>query len=654
MSLSASRRWLSALLAGLLLIPAIGHGEAGEVQDLPYGVSLYHFFQDRYFSAITDLMVADQRQTIAHQKGEADLLLGSLYLAYGLEKASGRLFEKILEQQVEPAVADRVWFNLARLRYEQGALDEAVNALERIGEHLPAVREAERRNLLANIFLRQKQYDKAIAVLKDFSGDAAWEAYARFNLGVALVKTGRLDEGIDQLETVGELDTDDWELLALRDKANLALGFAWLRADQPEASARAFERVRLRGPLSNKALLGIGWAWNRQGLLEQSLVPWMELKVRSPLDPAVQESLLAIPYTIEQLDKPKLALVNYTDASARFDQQLAEIRQLRKAVAEGELLRALRPGNLDDESGESIYRATLPKTLSVPYIYRLMASNDFRSALRNYQDLNYLDYVLVRWERYLPVFTLMLKERRAAYEKKLPAVTSDRLLERLEDLRRQRDELAAELARVEAEHDLRALANEDEAELLDTLADLRKRLEKLAGNPDAEEARARYRLFHGILVWQIESDYVPRMWRLKRGLQRLDEALAQTEAQYASLKQAWQKAPRTFEGFDDRIRGQLQRIRQIKARVASLRRTQEKTVERLALAEIDRQEQRLKSYLVRARFAQARIYDRLARMQPPPPDVVGPGDPVPGAPMPARETSPAEAAPAPANGEAGQ
>ncbi len=634
MSLSAPRRWLPALLAGLLLLPlAARGGEIGEIRDLPYGLSLYHFFQKRYFSAITDLMVAQERESLVNQRDEAELLLGSLYLAYGLEKASGKLFEAILEQQVEPAVADRVWFNLARLRYEQGALEQAAAALERIGGHLPPVREAERRNLLANIFLKQKQYDRAIAVLKDFSGDEAWEAYARFNLGVALVKTGRLEEGIDQLEAVGELDTVDWELLALRDKANLALGFAWLRVDDPKKSAAAFARVRLRGPLSNKALLGIGWAWNRQGELERSLVPWMELKTRSPLDPAVQESLLAIPYTIEQLDRPKLALVNYTDATALFERQLAELKQLRKAVAEGELLRALRPGNLDDESGESIYRGTLPQTLSVPYIYRLMASNDFRSALRNYQDLNYLKFVLVRWERYLPVFTLMLKERRAAYEKKLPAVTSDLLLERLEELRRQRNELAAEVARVEQKGDLRALASPEEAELLDTLADVRARLERLAGSPDAEEAQAKYRLFHGILRWQIESDYMPRLWRLKRGLQRLDEALAETEAQYAALQRAWQQAPRTFEGFDDRIRGQLRRIRQLQARVERTRRDQEKVVEQLALAEIERQHQRLKSYLVRARFAQARIYDRLARMQPPPPDVVGPGDPVPGAPV---------------------
>ena len=48
------------------------------------------------------------------------------------------------------------------------------------------------------------------------------------------------------------------ELAALRDKANLALGYAWLKADRPADAKRVLQRVRLEGPQSNKALLGVG------------------------------------------------------------------------------------------------------------------------------------------------------------------------------------------------------------------------------------------------------------------------------------------------------------------------------------------------------------------------------------------------------------
>ena len=50
------------------------------------------------------------------------------------------------------------------------------------------------------------------------------------------------------------------ELAALRDKANVALGYAWLQASHPVEAKPSLERVRLTGPFSNKALLGVGWS----------------------------------------------------------------------------------------------------------------------------------------------------------------------------------------------------------------------------------------------------------------------------------------------------------------------------------------------------------------------------------------------------------
>ena len=51
-------------------------------------------------------------------------------------------------------------------------------------------------------------------------------AFARFNLGVALVRENRLEEAAPLLTAVGTMNAVGSELLALRDKANLALGYA--------------------------------------------------------------------------------------------------------------------------------------------------------------------------------------------------------------------------------------------------------------------------------------------------------------------------------------------------------------------------------------------------------------------------------------------
>ena len=80
-------------------------------------------------------------------------------------------------------------------------------------------------------------------------------------------------------------------MTSLRDKANLALGYAFLQDDQPLAAKPALQRVRLEGPFSNKALLGVGWADAELENYSRALVPWMALRGRNLLDSAVQESI---------------------------------------------------------------------------------------------------------------------------------------------------------------------------------------------------------------------------------------------------------------------------------------------------------------------------------------------------------------------------
>src|SRR2546430_10943713 len=108
--------------------------------------------------------------------------------------------------------------------------------------------------------MHEGRYDEAIRLLSSLRRGQIWSAYARFNLGVALVRNGRLDDADPFLSAVGTMFAATAELAALRDRANLALGFAYLQANQPARARAPLARVRLNGPYSNKALLGFGWA----------------------------------------------------------------------------------------------------------------------------------------------------------------------------------------------------------------------------------------------------------------------------------------------------------------------------------------------------------------------------------------------------------
>ena len=120
----------------------------------------------------------------------------------------------------------------------------------------------------------------------------------------------------------------------MRDRANLALGFALLQERQPDPAVAALSRVRLDGPFTNRALLGLGWAEADAARPQRALVPWMELRGSAVVDAAVQESLLAVPFAYTRLAANGQAAEQYRHAvsafaaeSTRLDESVAAIRR---------------------------------------------------------------------------------------------------------------------------------------------------------------------------------------------------------------------------------------------------------------------------------------------------------------------------------------
>jgi tetratricopeptide (TPR) repeat protein len=228
------------------------------VRDPRYGLALFDFYQDHYFDAITDIMVAQQRKPISEQGADPDLLLGSLYLSYGMNYAATAIFQRLLDSTIPSPSHDLAWFYLGKLRYGNDQFDEAFTAFAKVGRTLPPNREEERLYLMLNAQLHGNRFDGAIKALDEFQHHGIWDEYARYNLGTALIRANRIKEGVILLSQVGQLESHDEEEDALRDKANMVIGYVALKDRNLTDPAAAFSRVRLNGPYSNQALLGMG------------------------------------------------------------------------------------------------------------------------------------------------------------------------------------------------------------------------------------------------------------------------------------------------------------------------------------------------------------------------------------------------------------
>src|SRR4030095_11152225 len=250
----------------------------------------------------------------------------------------------------------------------------------------------------------------------------AWSAYARFNIGVALVRKERLDDAAKLLDAVGQIDAPTEELAALRDKATLALGYAWLKAGKANEAKAVLQRVRLEGPQSNKALLGAGWADSAEKRSTNALAPCLELRGRNMLDAAVQESYLAVPYAYAQLDASKQAAEQYMFAVEAFGQESQRIDESIAAIRSGHLLDAIVANDKADKVGWYWQLVSLPDAAEAGYLHHLRATHDVHESLESSLDLLLMQRNLATWSLSVTAFESMVDTRRQAYQQRIPVL----------------------------------------------------------------------------------------------------------------------------------------------------------------------------------------------------------------------------------------
>ncbi|HYA65969.1 MAG TPA: hypothetical protein VEE84_04735, partial [Burkholderiaceae bacterium] len=131
--------------AGVFASPvAIAADSEHLIKDPHYGDSLFYFYQQRYFTALTTLMVSQYFGRVSHHEDEAEILRGGLYLSYGLHREAAEVFARLIDKGAPAPVRDRAWYYLAKIRYQRGFLEQAQDALGRIKGPLPADLEEDR------------------------------------------------------------------------------------------------------------------------------------------------------------------------------------------------------------------------------------------------------------------------------------------------------------------------------------------------------------------------------------------------------------------------------------------------------------------------------------------------------------------------------
>jgi len=580
------------------------------VKDLQYGEMLFYYYQQDYFNSIVRLEIAQQQQHLPNHKDEAELMLGGLVLSYGMREKARLIFQQLLDdQQNDLSVQNRAWLYLAKISYQRGDLPGALEATKKInGKMTPATRTATA-NLKSLLLMEAGSNTEAIEVLKNTRSGKHWTPYLKYNLGVAQIRNGIINEGERNLESVRQSGGTTSEQHLLRDKANLALGYSYLQQGIDDKSRQALEKVRLEGPLSNKALLGAGWADADAGQYAQALVPWTELSTRNATDPAVQEALLAAPYAMAKMELYGQAVKHYKESISALNNEKRLLDISINAIRNGELLRHLEQS--DPRTGYG-WLQQLDLDIDSPalhYQVALMASHEFQEGIKNYRDLLFLRRNLDDWATSITAYDDMLATRESRYQSHLPAVDHVLTANSIEMLQQHYTALTNTVTSIESSGNSIGLANAAETRQLQILSDIKKQLANLPDTPEIRNSRDKQKFLNGILYWQVNNEYKLRLWQTRQQLSELETLIQQTGKAIGKLEPADLETPAGFYGFEKQILNQKNTLKQLQIRTADASMAQGGLLEQLAVNELEAQKKRIDTYIVQARFALAQTYD---------------------------------------------
>ncbi len=613
MILPRLKNWPLILMLPVAMLSLNAHAEnENRILDLPYGTALYQLFQNKTLDAITEIDVGKIRNRLNLQPDDGELLRGSLYFSYGLVDESERIFNQLLEQKKPQSTQDRIWFNLARVQFEQGGFKQAEQLLARIANPLPEHREQQRQYLLTALYTRNQNFTQASEAIQKIQPSSIWRAYALYNLSVAQISSGQPEAGYQGLADLEKLQIPGDEFAGLLDASYLALGLNSLRHEENDQAIEYFLKVRFSGPISNKALLGIGWAWSQKSDLERAMSYWKALQNKTQIDAATLESYLAIPYALEQKQRKAQAVEYYRMAAANYDRLLDEQENLISQITEDQLIDALIQNRIiEDSSIRQLTQTGLEKN-TPNYLYTLIADERFHQQLRQYQELLDILNALLGWSEDIPVLSTLLNERRNTFEAKRPVIENTAELNHVNELREQVEEMSTQVDAIITNERYLALANSEEMDYLQQLEELKTLIDQLQTAQDLSAEKDKYRLLNGLLQYQIETDFPTRSWHVRSELKSLQQSMQSSSDAAQSLGVSAIENDRTLKELDQRIAGQSTLINQLLTQVDQLLGRQKNQINQFAIYALSQQQQHIRQLRLSARYSLARLYDDLS------------------------------------------
>lgn len=362
-----------------------GAAERAEHERLLQGEVLFESLQGKHLDALLKLNTNPALISGGPLPGKPGL--AELQLAFGLYELAEQNIKPPSGGDLDQQARNRAAHRLARYYYSSHRPMQALQTLDSIQGHGIGASARDVQYLRALTLLKLGRFREAADLLANLPDHGRSNAFIRYNLALAQLQAGNEDSGTATLTALGKIESSDAESLALKDMANLKLGYRYLETGKPELAKASFNRIRLDGPLTNQALLGAGWASFSMNQPERAIVAWSLLHEQEAVNDIIIEAKMALPYAYSKMGAHGKAANLYAHAIELFDAELSRLDVSIEAISRGELRQALL--DRSDRQGDDgfVVLSRHGGKQQTFYLPLLLSSDEFRALSRTQNQL---------------------------------------------------------------------------------------------------------------------------------------------------------------------------------------------------------------------------------------------------------------------------
>lgn len=578
-----------------------------EERYLAFGQAMFDYYGDHRFQALSQLLSNQKQGLFDDSTDYANLLMGELYVAYGLPKPAEKIFNELLKKDMVTRTRAETWLHKAELHFQSGELKQAQQILESSKVNgLSDEHETQKNLLLANVLIALSQFTKAKNILETVPASSPKRIYADYNIAVALIRNDKTAEGQRLLNQIIKQNTVNEEQKMVKDRAALTAGLTALKQQQYSVAVKALTQINTSGPFSNDAILVMGLAYYESGKPEKALPLWLALVNRNSADPSVQEAILQAPKAYEDLGAYPQAFEGYQFAGLTYREELRKVEAAIINLEEGLWLDSLLPSDERiRQNPDPMSTVTATQTEAGPetlYLYRLFSSRSFAQKFKEYQQIQRLSYLLERWYNELGVLEDTFITQKNQLQKALPTARA-RLASVLKH-QQKLDEVIImfQLPRMLDMSRPATLADYPQSIMLDSVA----RIEK-AGYAKDE----RLRRVKGLLLWDIATAAPDNRAQQETALSQTSSDNQTLAVRVEAIKQLVSDANQHINSnLDKRFANKQGDLRKLIAEARATLASLQKLMESEALVELVKIRIDLSQKLAQASLGEARLQDQ--------------------------------------------